>query len=171
MKQINTRYFRPLGCLSALLLLLMNPQHAYGQSSDAIVEAKQDDIVIIAHPSVQVSTLSRHVLLELYTLEQATWEDGSLVTLFDLKPETEAKRVFYQYLRQKPRELKKIWMRVVLSGEGRTPRILGHEEEVVKKVAETPGALGYSQRSLVTDDVKVLGVVGSEAIIESSGRK
>ena len=53
-------------------------------------------------------------------------------------------------------------MRVVLSGEGRAPLVAGSEEEVVRKVAQTRGALGYVSANLVTDDVQVLGVIGKD---------
>lgn len=116
-------------------------------------------IAIIAHPTVPATTVDRKEVLDFYTLETNKWPDGSLVYLFDQKQRTASKEQFYDFLGKKPRELKKAWMRVVLAGEGRTPRALGTEEEMVAKVAATPGALGYVAAAFVTDEVVVLRYV------------
>ncbi|MEM8488114.1 MAG: hypothetical protein AAF564_21370 [Bacteroidota bacterium] len=128
-------------------------------------------IAIIAHPSVPATTLSQQQVLDFYVLETNRWEDGSLVVLFDQKQKTASKEKFYRFLKKEPRELKKVWMRVVLSGEGRTPRTLGSEEEVVQEVAATPGAIGYVSADLVTDDVVVLRYVpAGKAAAQDRGR-
>ncbi len=134
-------------------------------TQNSVAALQSSGVSIIAHPSVPIEALSRQELLELYTLETNKWEDGSLVILFDQKPNTTSKQIFYEHLKQHQRDLKKIWMRVVLSGEGRTPRIVKSEEEVVKKVSETPGSIGYVQQALVIDGVKVLDIIMGEDVI------
>ena len=126
------------------------------------VEEDLQGVAIIAHPDVTAEQLGRRDLVDLYTLEINKWIDGSLVVLYDLKSNTATKQIFYDYLRQTRRELKKIWMRVVLSGEGRAPRAVGSEEELLRKVANTAGALGYVSTHLFTDDVQVLGIIGED---------
>ncbi len=125
--------------------------------------AMENLVAVIAHPSVPVESVTQQALVDFYTLEKNKWEDGSLVVLFEQKQETTSKKQFYAYLQKRPRELKKVWMRVVLSGEGRTPRTVRSEEEVLQEVAATPGAIGYTDASLVTDEVVVLGYIGSAA--------
>lgn len=113
-------------------------------------------IAVIAHPGVAVDSLSKTDLQEYYTLENNKWPDGSLVYVIEQKNDSEAKDLFYHFIRYKPRELKKMWMRVVLLGEGQTPKVVRSEAEVVERVANTPGAVGYVNATLVTEDVKVL---------------
>ena len=131
---------------------------SYAQST-ARDESDAGRIAIIAHPSVPAKAVDRKEVLDFYTLETNKWADGSLVVLFDQKQRTASQEQFYSFLEKKPRELKKLWMRVVLSGEGRTPRALGSEEEMVAEVAATPGAIGYVAVELVTNEVVVLRYV------------
>ena len=50
----------------------------------------------------------------------------------------------------------------MLLGEGDTPESLKSEEEMLTKVASTSGAIGFVSQSTVTEDVKVLAVIGME---------
>jgi hypothetical protein len=47
----------------------------------------------------------------------------------------------------------------MLSGEGDPPEPIDSEEEMLKKVAATPGAIGFVSQSKVSEDVKVLIVI------------
>lgn len=140
-----------VACLTGLSVTTVAAQSTAQRNGNA------GRIAIIAHPSVPATAVDRKKILDYYTLETNKWADGSLVILFEQKQRTASKEKFYDFLEKKPRELKKVWMRVVLSGEGRTPRALGSEEEMVEEVASTPGAMGYVAAELVTDDVVVLG--------------
>lgn len=52
--------------------------------------------------------------------------------------------------------MKKLWMKQQLTGEGIAPEALGSEDEVLNKVASTPGAIGFIDAKKVNDKVKVL---------------
>lgn len=122
-----------------------------------------EGVAIISHPSAVVSILSQRELDEFFTLEANKWKDGALVVVFEHKQRSASKEIFYHYLGREPREMKKIWMRVILSGEGRAPKTLNSEEEVLRRVSETPSSIGYIRASLVTDDVQVLMVISDDA--------
>ncbi len=138
--------------------------------ASAQIGASVQSVAMIAHPGTDVDTLTQRQILDLYTLEKNKWEDGSLVYLLEQKNETEAKLVFYDYIRKKPRDLKKIWMRAVLSGEGRTPKVVRSQEEVVQSVSEMPGALGYVNADLVTNRVKILAIIPNSSELTSTDK-
>ena len=69
---------------------------------------------------------------------------------------TDAKAAFYSGITKDQLSLKKIWMKKQLTGEAKAPETVGSDEDVVKKVSSTPGAIGYVKSSAVTGDVKVL---------------
>ncbi len=52
--------------------------------------------------------------------------------------------------------MKSIWLKKMLSGEGDPPLFMNSMEDILKKVASTPGAIGYINQADVTMDVKVL---------------
>ena len=56
--------------------------------------------------------------------------------------------------------MKRAWIRLVLSGEGVPPKVLGSEAEVLLYVAKNEGAIGFVDVDNVDDSVKVLAVQG-----------
>jgi ABC-type phosphate transport system substrate-binding protein len=123
-------------------------------SSDALAQ-----IAVIANKSAPVDTIGRNELLDFYSGDVRKWSDDQPVVAFDLKPKEEVREVFYKYLGKSSSRMKSIWLRRVLSGEGQPPEALRTEEEVVKKVAETAGAIGFVSAAKLNDKVKVLLLV------------
>ena len=79
--------------------------------------------------------------------------------VFDSKPKIDIKKIFYKSLGKSINQMKSIWMVNMLSGEGDPPESLISEDEMLKNVANTPGALGFISQEKVKDDVKVLVVI------------
>ena len=57
-----------------------------------------------------------------------------------------------------PYQLRSAWDRLVFSGIGQAPVKVSSIEEMLDKVANTPGAIGYLWRTNVDDSVNVLQV-------------
>jgi ABC-type phosphate transport system substrate-binding protein len=113
-------------------------------------------VVVIANKSVPVEEINGSELLDFYSGDVRLWEDGNAVVVFDLKPKGDVKKTFYKYLGKSTSRMKSIWMKKLLSGEGDPPPALQSEEEMVKKVESTPGAIGFVSNEKVTDQVKIL---------------
>lgn len=116
-------------------------------------------VVVIAHSTVPLDTLSRSELIDYYTGERTEWPDETAVVLLDLKPKNATKKAFYDFLGKRPSRLKSIWMKKMLSGEGDPPEALQSETEILEKVASTPGALSFVRKPLSVDQVKTLLVI------------
>ena len=50
----------------------------------------------------------------------------------------------------------------MLSGEGDPPEALTSESEMLKKVANTPGAIGFVSEKNASPDVKILTIIKKE---------
>jgi ABC-type phosphate transport system substrate-binding protein len=118
-----------------------------------------EQVAVIAHKSVPLDTISATQLLDLYTRDQQFWDDGQVVTVFDLKIKGEVRDYFYRFLGKKPSRMKSIWMKKMLLGEGSPPSTLATEEELLAEVAATTGAIGFIRLTKVTDAVKTLVVI------------
>jgi ABC-type phosphate transport system substrate-binding protein len=116
-------------------------------------------VAVIVNKSVQADNISESELLDFYSRDVRLWDNGDPVIVFDLKPKSEVKDAFYKYLGKSTSRMKSIWMKKMLSGEGDPPEALETEEAVVKKVAATPGSVGFVSQSKVTENVKVLVVI------------
>ena len=120
------------------------------------------EVAVIAHPSVPAQDISRAQLLDLYMGDVKEWDNGEPIILIDLKPRTDIKQTFYDFLGKSASRMKSVWMKQMLTGEGRPPEAMSTQEDLLEKVASTPGAIGYIDKTLVTGDVITLTIISSE---------
>jgi ABC-type phosphate transport system substrate-binding protein len=146
----------PTRPLLLLALLLAVPVHA------------QVEVAVIAHPEVAADSLSKSELLDFYTGDIERWPDGAQVLVTDLSEKGPVRDRFYEFLDKRPSRLKSIWLRNMLSGEGEPPESVATEAAMLERVAGTPGALGFVGRAQVSEAVKVLLLIVTEA--ESTDR-
>ena len=111
---------------------------------------------IIANPSVEEYSIDKQDVLKIYTVATTQWKNGSPVVAFDLKDEGKTRNAFYDYINRTPLEMRRGWMKMVSSKTGKAPEAIATEEELVEKVASTPGAIGYVASAKVGKKVKVL---------------
>lgn len=124
-------------------------------------------VVVIGHPSVPASSLSRTDLMDYYTGDVKQWPNGAAVVVFDLKERGDARDVFYDFLGIRPSRMKSIWLKQMLAGEGDPPKAIDSEEEMIDRVARTRGAVGF----VSYDKVDSRSPVKTLLVIEtSSGR-
>jgi ABC-type phosphate transport system substrate-binding protein len=121
-------------------------------------------LAIIAHKAVPADTLTQAQLLDYYTGDVKSWTDKIPVIVLDLKVQSETKDSFYKLLGLTPSRMKSIWLKKLLLGEGEAPEALKSEEEVVKKVASTPGAIGYVNQSKANGEIKIIRIVEKEKL-------
>jgi hypothetical protein len=113
-------------------------------------------IAVIANKSVSDKDVNISKLLDIYTLNVQFWDDGNKIKVFDLKKDNVIQIKFYSSLGISVANIMVIWTKKQFSGKAMPPELLDYEEEMLKKVATTPNAIGYIQSSKVTNDVKVL---------------
>jgi ABC-type phosphate transport system substrate-binding protein len=116
-------------------------------------------VVVIANRSVPESALTPAQVLDMYLLNTRTWSDGQVVSLTCLRENMDEEREFYGLLQRTPLEMRKIWLRAQLSGQARPPEMIMSQEELVRRVASTPGAIGFVRREKVQGNVKILLVL------------
>ena len=116
-------------------------------------------VAVIANKSVPLEEISESILLDIYSGDIRWWENGDPVVVFDLEQKTEVKTEFYNFLGKSTSRMKSIWLKKMLSGEGEPPEALKSEEEMLKIVSETVGAIGFISRNRVLPEVKVLALV------------
>lgn len=125
-------------------------------------EASFSQVAVIAHKSAPVDKIKKTELLDFYTGDIKKWSDGSNVIVKDLKPKGDVKRIFYKFLGKTPSRMKSIWLKSMLSGEGDPPEAMKSEEEMLQKIAATPGAIGFLSHTKVNNNVKTLIVIGKK---------
>lgn len=121
--------------------------------------SSQAQVVVIAHPSVPIDKIEQADLYDIYSGETRLWHNDETVITFDLRPKTTTKVSFYNFLGKSPSRMKSIWMVNMLSGEGDPPVSVDSEEEMLQKVANTPGAIGFLSKAKADTLVKIIRVI------------
>ncbi|MGH7456930.1 MAG: hypothetical protein ACRENG_36605, partial [bacterium] len=116
-------------------------------------------VAVIAHKAVPVDTLNQTQLFDVFSGEIKFWSNKVPMVVFDLKPAGETREAFYKLLGKTPSRMKSIWLKKLLMGEGDPPEALPSEEEVLKKVAATPGAIGFVGKAKATPEVRMIAIV------------
>lgn len=127
-----------------MLFLLMCAPDAHSQ------------VAIIANGSVPESSLSREQLLDICLLETRTWSNGKAIELMFLRDNGPEQKQFYEFLGRTPLEMRKSWLRAQLSGQARPPVQIASQEDLVRRVEITPGAVGFVNKQKVRGKVKIL---------------
>lgn len=88
-----------------------------------------------------------------------TWPDGTKIRVFVLPDDDQLHEIVSkEKLNVFPYQLRSMWDRLVFSGTGQAPIKVNSVEEMLTKVASTPGAIGYLWRAKIDDTVTVLQI-------------
>lgn len=123
-------------------------------------EAKADDhYEIVINPSVSEKILSVNSLRSIFSMRLKTWSDGTKIRVFVLSDDDRLHQVVSkEKLNVFPYQLRSTWDRLVFSGTGQAPIKVHSSEEMLAKVASTPGAIGYLWRANINENVNVLEI-------------
>jgi|SRR5580658_8166235 ABC-type phosphate transport system substrate-binding protein len=126
------RFGRPALTL-VLLLALVTP-----------LRALADSVQIIISPDEAGTRLDRTLLRAIFTMRLHQWPDGKPVHVFVLPDQDEATAIFCrEQLGTYPYVMRSTWDRMVFTGTGLAPTVVGTEREMRERVRSTPGAIGY----------------------------
>lgn len=101
-------------------------------------------VLLIVQPQNDVTELSRNSLRAIFAMRQTEWPDGTAVKVFVLEDKNNAHIAFCKdILGMFPYQLRRVWDRQVFSGTGTAPTIVKTEQEMLTRIAETRGAIGY----------------------------
>lgn len=116
---------------------------ALGASCTAL-PAAAEGFSLIAQKDVPLAVISKNELRSLYALRVQQFADGTPVTLVVLPDQDPRHRTFATaVLNVFPYVLRENWDKKTFTGAARPPITVDSPEAMVRKVATTPGALGY----------------------------
>ncbi|MCE8021009.1 hypothetical protein HOP51_12945 [Halomonas sp. MCCC 1A11036] len=119
--------------------------------------ALERQVVLIAHPTVANTSLTRDTTRAIFAMRQRSWPDGQAVRVFVLPNDHPVHARFAkERLSVYPHQLQLAWDRMVFSGTGQAPSQVNTQSEMLERVATTPGALGYLEREYLDERVQVI---------------
>ena len=140
----------PLVCLVLLGCQLLGVHEASGQ------------IAVVVNQGNEIKSVTLQSLQDIYEGNKVSWSNNYKIFPVSMKTSLKVTQSFFEKaLGKSPREMKRAWIRLTLSGEGAPPRVVGSEAEVLLYVAKNEGAIGFVGVDKVNDSVKVLAVQGN----------
>lgn len=131
------------------LFFLLFPAETPGQSGE---------FSIVAHPSSNIANLNKNDLRRIFLARQQFWPSGEKITVVMREPLSESHAQFCrQYLNLFPYQIERVWQQLVFSGQAESPLYLESDLDVITKVLEQPGALGYvTANNVIPEGLKVI---------------
>lgn len=118
------------------------------------------EVVMVVNSSVSLQSVSRSFARAMFGMRVPQWPDDGDAKIFVLPDRHRMHEEFCkQVLDIFPYQLRTAWDRQVFSGTGQAPVEVNSEEEMFKRVASTPGAIGYLTKGKVdAGKVKLLTI-------------
>lgn len=118
-----------------------------------------DHYEIVTNPGVTEKTLSVNSLRSIFSMHLKTWSDGTKIRVFVLSDDDQLHQIVSkEKLNVFPYQLRSTWDRLVFSGTGQAPIKVNSSEEMLARIATTPGAIGYLWRANINENVNVLEI-------------
>lgn len=117
---------------------------------------------VVIHPSQQDSQLTLNALRGMFGMRLRTWPDGTPVKVFVLGDDSAVHQAFAKRVLQIfPHQLSRAWDRLVFSGTGQTPQVVKSAGDMLVRVINTPGAIGYLPSEMIDERVQRVEITGS----------
>jgi ABC-type phosphate transport system substrate-binding protein len=114
---------------------------------------------VIVAPSNPNDGVDRRFLLEAFLRKTTRWPDGQPLQPVDQPADSPTRRRFSDdALGRRVSAVKEYWTQAIFSGRGVPPPQLESDDQVVKFVLQTPGAIGYVSAGAALEGAKIVPV-------------
>ena len=101
---------------------------------------------LIANQGVPAQSLTQNEARLFFSMRLQRWPDDRPVKVFVLPDDHPVHALFAKkVLGLFPYQLRGVWDRQLFSGTGQAPTTVADEDEMIRRVASTPGAIGYAR--------------------------
>lgn len=112
--------------------------------------------LVVAHKGVASEKVDASSLKAIFLGKKVSWDGAGRVVLATLKSGAVADEFYKDRLEMNASAFGNHWRRLAMTGGGIAPKSFETEAELLKFVAETPGAVGFASAS--SDQVATLAV-------------
>lgn len=113
-------------------------------------------VAVIVHPS-NASALSESEISRIFLGKMKSFPGGGQALPVNQNEGAGARNNFEStVLKKSSSQIKAYWSKLVFTGKGTPPKVVGADSDVVGLVKSNPNIIGYVDESAVTGDVKVI---------------
>ena len=124
--------------------------------------APGEDVAVVVHPGVSVSSLSLTELRKILLGDRQYWPSNQRITLLILAPEASARTVVLRRVYQMTEaQFRQYWIAKVFRADVASgPKIVGTNQAATQLTAGIPGAISFVNADQVPRGLKVLRIDG-----------
>ncbi len=114
---------------------------------------------LVANPQVSIEHIRRSTARAYFYMRLRDWPNGTPVRVFVLG---DSDPLHIKFCREElgvlPLRLRRTWNRAVFAGLGQAPVQVRDVDEMIERVASTPGAIGYLPEERIVETVRKLTI-------------
>ncbi len=115
------------------------------------------DVVAVVSAKSSVTALSKSQLVDIFLGKTNRFPDGTQAAPIDQAEGSAARDEFYDKIAAKTAaQIKAYWSKIIFTGRGQPPPTVSSAAEMKKRISENPTAIGYLDRGMVDDSVRVV---------------
>ena len=108
-----------------------------------LADGQQQAFMVIAHSTLDESSLPKEGLSDYFLKKKTKWPDGSEIHPVDLNIRDVREAFSKEVHKRSFSAIKKYWQRQIFTGRGTPPLEKASVADVLDYVSSTPGAIGY----------------------------
>ncbi len=113
------------------------------------------EVVVVVSSRSTLTALSRSQIVDVFLGRTRRFPDGKLAQPIDQLEGSAARGEFYmRYADKTPAQLKAYWSKIIFTGRGQPPLALASAAEVKKRLAASPAAISYIDRTQLDPSVR-----------------
>lgn len=118
--------------------------------------AKADVVVVVSAKST-IGALSKAQVEDIFLGKTMRFPDGAEAVVIDQAEGSAVRDAFYDRVFGKSAaQIKAYWSKIIFTGRGQPPRSVSNAVELMKWISANPAAIGYIDRDMMNDSVRVV---------------
>lgn len=122
--------------------------------SSTVLEA---DVVAVVSAKSLITALDKRQVADLFLGKTNRFPNGVQAVAIDQAEGSAVRDEFYdKVLGRTSAQMKAYWSKIIFTGRGQPPPSVSGDIEMKKRISENPAAIGYIDRSLVDNSVRIV---------------
>ena len=115
------------------------------------------DVVVVVSAKSPVAALSNAQVTDIFLGKTIHFPDGGPAVAIDQAEGSSVRDEFYdKVVGKSAAQIKAYWSKIIFTGRGQPPPSVSNSIEMMKRISANPAAIGYIDRSVINDSVKVV---------------
>jgi ABC-type phosphate transport system substrate-binding protein len=125
-----------------------------------LVKSQASTIQVVVNSSVKSKDISIEQIRRIFSMRQTTWSNGQAITVYVLSNQHLTHQLFStQVLGMFPYQLDRIWNKLVYSGLGDEPIKVQSEKEMLERISQNLGSIGYVMQHVSGENIQIIRVL------------